>query len=141
MKALSQIHLWCWPCRSFRGRDQSGSGSVAYKLYEFSIIPDRGIRVGDLSSQLTTKNQKLEAIDIDHRLTKQQYTNLFPLNGTMCGRKTSCMACQQKQLYESEGAHRNLINQIEETWGRWYVLCSWGHQMVHKVMTSIGSKR
>ena len=27
-------------------------------------------------------NIRGEAIDIDHRITKQQYTTLFPLNGT-----------------------------------------------------------
>ena len=37
------------------------------------------------------------AIDIDHRVTKQQYTSLFQFNGTKGGRKTSCMACQQKK--------------------------------------------
>ena len=38
------------------------------------------------------------AIDIDHRLTKQQYTSLLPFNGIKGGRKTSCMACQKKVL-------------------------------------------
>ena len=42
------------------------------------------------------KLKKGEAIDIDHRLMQQEYTNLFPLNGTMGGRKTSCMACPKK---------------------------------------------
>ena len=37
------------------------------------------------------------AIDIDHRVTKQQYTSLLPLDGIKGGRKTSCMACQQKK--------------------------------------------
>ena len=37
------------------------------------------------------------AIDIDHRVTKQQYTPLLPLNGIEGGRKTSCMACQKKK--------------------------------------------
>ena len=37
------------------------------------------------------------AIDIDHRVTKQQYTPLLPFNGIKGGRKTSCMACQQKK--------------------------------------------
>ena len=39
-----------------------------------------------------------KAIGHRHRLTKQQYTTIFPLNGTTGGRKTSCMACQQKQI-------------------------------------------
>ena len=43
-----------------------------------SVIPDGGSREYDLSSQLTIK---IKAIDIDHRITKQQYTTLFPLNG------------------------------------------------------------
>ena len=30
----------------------------------------------------STLNIRGEAIDIDHRITKQQYTTLFPLNGT-----------------------------------------------------------
>ena len=37
------------------------------------------------------------AIDIDHRVMKQQYTPLLPLNGIEGGRKTSCMACQKKK--------------------------------------------
>ena len=52
----------------------------------------------------TIKNLQIlkgEAIDIDHRLTKQQYTTLFHLNGTMGGRKTSCMACQHKTVFRS----------------------------------------
>ena len=57
-----------------------------------------GIWVGDLSSQLTLKSKKVGAIDIDYRVTKQQYTTLHPLNGIKGGRKTSCMAYQQKSL-------------------------------------------
>ena len=37
------------------------------------------------------------AIDIDHRVRKQQYTTLLPLNGVKGGRKTSYMACTQKK--------------------------------------------
>ena len=42
------------------------------------------------------KLNKSEAVDIDHRLMQQEYTTLFPLNGIMGGRKTSCMACPKK---------------------------------------------
>ena len=62
-----------------------------------SLIPGGGIRVGDLSSLLTFKIIKGVAIDIDHRLTKQQYTSLLPFNGIKGDRKTSCMACQQQK--------------------------------------------
>ena len=63
-----------------------------------SVIPGGGIGVGDLSSLLTFKLKKGVAIDIDHRITKQQYTPLLPFNGIEGGRKTSCMACQQKKI-------------------------------------------
>ena len=46
------------------------------------------------------KLKKGVAIDIDHRVMKQQYTPLLPLNGIKGGRKTSCMACQQKKKKE-----------------------------------------
>jgi len=67
-----------------------------------SIIPGGGIGVGDLSSLLTFKLKKGVAIDIDHRVTKQQYTPLLPLNGIEGGRKTSCMACQKKKKFISD---------------------------------------
>ena len=62
-----------------------------------SFIPVGGIREGDLSSLLTLKLKKGEAIDKDHRVTKQQYTT-YSLYETQGGRKTSCMACQQKKI-------------------------------------------
>ena len=53
------------------------------KNTSISFIPDGESREGDLScphnSQLNIKGE--EAIDIDHRIMKQQYTTLFPLNG------------------------------------------------------------
>ena len=58
--------------------------------------------VGDLSSLLTFKLQKGVAIDIDHRVTKQQFTPLLPFNGIKGGRKTSCMACQKKKKKRRE---------------------------------------
>ena len=42
-------------------------------------------------------NIKGEAIDIDHRIMKQQYTNLLPSQWDLGDRKTRCMACQQKR--------------------------------------------
>ena len=56
------------------------------------------------SSVLTThvKIKKGADIDIDHRVTKQQYTTLLPLNGIKGGRKTSCMACQQNKTIVHE---------------------------------------
>ena len=53
----------------------------------------------DDSSHLKIK--KGGAIDIDNRVTKQQYTTLLPLNGIKCGRKTSCMGCQHKKRDDS----------------------------------------
>ena len=49
-----------------------------------------------------------EAKDIDHRLTKQQYT--IPLQWDLGGRKTSCIACQQKnyRIYEKPSLSRFL---------------------------------
>ena len=38
---------------------------------EVGIIPDGGVRVGDLSSQLTIKLKKGGAIDTDHRIMQQ----------------------------------------------------------------------
>ena len=44
---------------------------------------------------------------------KQQDTTLLPFNGIKGGRKTSCMACQQKNSYKKspneEKTHRLLV--------------------------------
>ena len=71
-----------------------------------SIIPGGGIRVGDLSSFKIIKGV---AIDIDHRLRTQQYTSQLPFNGIKGGRKTSCMACQQKNLLVAQPAEWLLV--------------------------------
>ena len=45
------------------------------------VIPDGGVEKV-ICPHNSPLNIKGEAIDIDHRSIKQQYTNLFPLNGT-----------------------------------------------------------
>ena len=49
------------------------------------------------SKEVNHKIIKGVAVDIDHRLMKQQYTSLLPFNGIKGGRKTSCITCQQKK--------------------------------------------
>ena len=47
-----------------------------------------------------------------YRVTKQQYTPLLPLNGIEGGRKTSCMACQQKKrvVYKIQSGKATFVN-------------------------------
>ena len=55
-------------------------------------------------------NIKGEAIDIDHRIMKQQYTTLLPSQWDLGDRKARCMACQQKRnkKYRLENMVRTL---------------------------------
>ena len=68
-------------------------------------------------------NIKGEAIDIDHRIMKQQYTTLLPSQWDLGDRKARCMACQQKGIRNTD-------------WRIWYVL--WTFKIVEKIKQYIG---